>query len=52
MTEYNPPLFGTLAANVPAVAGSCYGWMVLYDGSGNAPLAIIGTAGKPTRAAA
>jgi hypothetical protein len=48
MTLYNgnPLVYGSYSANMPASAGTWYGWMIFYDSTGDAIFAVIATAGQ------
>ena len=48
MTLYNgnPLVYGYYSANMPASAGTWYGWMIFYDSGGDAVFAVIATAGQ------
>ena len=47
MTLYNgnPLVYGSYSANMPASAGTWYGWMIFYDSGGDAVFAVIATTG-------
>jgi hypothetical protein len=42
----NPLVYGSYSANMPASAGTWYGWMIFYDSTGDAIFAVIATAGQ------
>lgn len=48
MTLYNgnPLVYGSYSANMPASAGTWYGWMIFYDSGGDAIFAVIATTGQ------
>jgi hypothetical protein len=48
MTEYSgvPLVYGSYSANMPASAGTWYGWMIFFDSGGDAAFAVIATAGQ------
>jgi len=37
----NPLVYGSYSANMPASAGTWYGWMIFYDSGGDAVFAVI-----------